>query len=83
MIYEGDYREKWLEGGKIMILLDILMWFGIMLAITSIVLALVWDSSWLAVFALGCVIVLLGCTLAFYDFGQLPPSFDWFRQLLI
>lgn len=66
-----------------MIILEIFIWFGITLAITSIGLALMYDESWIAIFAMGCAIVLLGCVIALYDFGQLPPSFDWFRRLLI
>ena len=66
-----------------MILLGIFTWFGIIVTITSIILTFVWDDSCLAIFALGCVIILLGCVIGLYDFGQLPAPFDWFERLLM
>lgn len=67
-----------------MIILAILSWLGIALAIVGIILALK-DSeiTYLTLLCMGGIMVLLSWTISLYDFGQLPPSFDWFRQLLI
>ena len=66
-----------------MIALEILLWLGIILAIVGTVLALKYDADYLAFLALGGMIILLVWVVALYDFGQLPPSVDWFRRLLI
>jgi hypothetical protein len=83
VVYESNYRKEWLEGDK-MIILEILTWVGIALIIVGFVLNLkVDDIAYAPLLCMGAMVILLSWTIALYDFGQLPPSFDWFRQLLI
>jgi hypothetical protein len=66
-----------------MIILAILSWLGIMLAVTGVVLTIKDNECLYLLFILmGGIMILLSWAIALYDFGQLPPSFDWFRQLL-